>query len=263
MTEMMEKGTLTVDQVIGVVESDHRSGDLSFELPSGYLDQDGNLHRVVDIRPYTGEEEDILASTNMPMHRRMSKLIENCVTRIGEVSDLKQIKQVLRALSFSDRLYVIVKIRVATNGPIYSFDMKCPECGKSAMQNVDLNEVEFQGLTDPYKRQFSFKLPGTGNVVNWNVMDGIREDRIHQFSVDKDLLSIGIYGRVNDIDGKRVTMEMVKKMSPAQRRALRAEFEKQEGVVNRDVSYECKFCGHEWSADIDYAQASFFFPTDG
>lgn len=263
MTETtQEKSNLTVDQIIGgSIDTDHRSEQLTVELPTGYLDQEGNLHKFVDIRPYTGEEEDILAAQNMPMYRRMSKLIENCTTRIGELTDAKSIKQALRSLTFSDRLFLIVKIRIATNGPIYSFEMKCPECSNKALQNVDLNEVKFDGITDPYKRQFSFKLTGTGQVVNWNIMDGIREERIHQFSLDKDLLSIGIFARINDIDSKPVKMDHVKKMSPAQRRALRSEFEKQEGTINKDVMFECLSCGHEWSDDVDYAHPNFFFPT--
>lgn len=257
-----EAGNLTVDQVLRSVEPDSRSGHLSVELPTGYLDDEGELHKVADIRPYTGEEEDILASQNMPMYRRMSKLIENCVLRLGEYDDPRKLKSILRSLPFADRLFLIVQIRMATNGPIYSFDIKCPECAKKALQHVDLNEVKFAGLPDPLRRQFSCKLPGTGLSVTWNVMDGAREEKIHQYSLEKDLLSVGLFARINDIDGKRVTMDMIKKMTPAQRRFLRQEFDKHEGKVEQDVTFECPQCAHEWHDDVEYAHPSFFFPTD-
>lgn len=262
--EMMKESAsnLTVDSLMRSVQPESRSGVLTAALPTGYLDDDGNLHTAVDIRPYTGEEEDILASQNMPMYRRMAKMLENCTLRIGDYSDPKRIKQALRALPFSDRLYLIIQIRIATNGPIYSFETQCPECKRKAMQNVDLNEIKFAGLADPLKRQFSCKLDGTGAAVTWNVMDGGREEKIHQYSIEKDLLSVGIFARLNDIDGKRVTMEMIKKMTAGQRRRIRAEFDKHEGKIDQSVTFQCPHCDHEWADDVEYAHPSFFFPTD-
>jgi len=259
-----EVGTTTVDQIVSGVKSDTKSSHTCIELPTGYIDQDGNLQKAVDIRPYTGEEEDILASQKMPMYRRLGKLLENCVTRIGDIDDPKRLKSIIRQLVFSDRLFLIVQVRAATNGNIYSLDVKCPEedCGLNSMQHIDLADIKWVGLQDPMKRQYSFKLPGSGVDVTWNVMDGIREERIHQHSLDRDLLSVGILARLNDLDTRRVTMAMVKKMTPPQRRALRKEFEKAEGTLDDQVTFECKHCGHEWTDSVDYAQPSFFFPTD-
>lgn len=261
---MMEKGTTTAEQVAFTTENDVVSSHLSAILPTGYLDEDGCLHKSVDVRPYTGEEEDILASPKMPMYRRLGKLLENCVTKIGEYDDPKKIKSIVRSLVVSDRLFLIVQLRIATNGLVYSMDMKCPEeeCGRKAMQHIDLSEVSWGGITDPLRRQFTLKLPGTGKIVSWNVMDGAREERIHQYSLERDLLSVGIFSRINDIDGKKVTMEMVKAMSAPQRRALREEFNKKEGTIDNEIEFECPSCGHIWKASVDYAQPSFFFPSD-
>lgn len=260
---MTEKGTMNVSDMMSSVDSVVQSSAMHITLPTGYLDADGVLHKELDIRPYTGEEEDLLASSKMPIHRRLGKLLENCTTRIGDIESRDKIGQAIRSLVFSDRLFLLVQIRIATNGPIYSLEQKCAdaECGKVAMQHIDLNTIEWKGMPEPSKRQFSCKLPGSGDAVTWNVLDGKREEKIHQHSMSKDLLSVGLFGRLNDINGKQVTMELIKKMTPSDRRFLRTEFSKYEGKLDEDVEFECPECAHIWKGSVDYAQASFFFPT--
>ena len=57
-------------------------------------------------------------------------------------------------------------------------------------------------------------------------------------------------------------MEMIKKMSVADRKFLRAEFSKHEGKIDEDVEFECPHCCHVWMADLEYGNMGFFFPTD-
>lgn len=258
---LVEKGSVTVDSILKPVEATAFSSHVSGVLPTGYLDQDGVLHKSIDIRPYTGAEEDILASDKMPFYRRVGKVLEDCILKIGDITDPKQVVQAVRKLVFSDRLYAMVLLRIATNGPVYTFEMSCPECGKKSMQNIDLNDLIWHGLPDPMKRQGQTALP-SGKTVRWNVMDGAREERANLYSMHKDLLSIGIFARANDINGKQVTMDMIKALSPKERRMLREDFQKIEGRIDDEHEFECKECLHQWKSDVDLGQMSFFFPTD-
>lgn len=257
----VERGSATVSEMAATADTGYASSQMTVQLPTGYLDGSGTLHKAVDIRPFTGEEEDILASPKMPMSRRLNKLLDNCVTKIGNLSEPQEIKQALRSMIFSDRLFLIVQVRIATNGPEYGMEKECPseECSKKARYVLNLSDLTWNPIKTPERRQHVTKI--NGKAFSWNIMDGSREDKISEFPYETNTLSIGIYSRLNDIDGKKATMRDIKEMKPVDRTALRKAFSEQEGNVHDKVEFECEHCGHIWKDDVEFGQPSFFFPT--
>lgn len=49
---LVEKGSVTVDSILKPVEATAFSSHVSGVLPTGYLDQDGVLHKSIDIGPF-------------------------------------------------------------------------------------------------------------------------------------------------------------------------------------------------------------------
>lgn len=236
----------------------------TFELPSGYIDSSGSLHTTVHVREMTGDEEDVLTSRRMQAHQKLQQVMEGCVTQIGTIrrEGNSEWSKIIRDLTATDRLFIIVKIREITLGSAYTFKTKCPECGDIHEQAVSLSEFVIKAPLDPMIRSWSGSMPKSGLAYTAKVQTGVEEAKIAKAGESKDLLSLGMLARLVELDGKQpVTLAMVKSLPLADRAYLRAEFDKHESNIENDSEIECPACGHEYKAKIDIGDSNFFFPS--
>lgn len=233
-----------------------------YELPTGYLDQDGILHTSVMVREITGEEEDILASRKMPMYVRMNRVIENCVLSIGtHKNGIPAWSKVIKDLTVTDRLFLLIKIRIVTLGELFSFKAQCPNegCGKYSSQTTSLEEFNIKGLKDPMIRSWKGKLPKSGFTYTSRIQTGADEEKLAKVSGSEDLLSLAMLARLIELNGESpVQLPMVKKLSSMDRQFLRSDFEVHEGEIDNSVQITCPYCGAEFSDEVSIASPSFF-----
>jgi hypothetical protein len=202
----------------------------------------------------------------MPMHVRMNKILENCVTRIGDHEN-KSLSwaSVIRSLVVTDRLHLLLKIRILSLGPLFSAKCECAneDCKYISNQTVDLNDFVIEGLKDPYKRQWSGVLPKSKWSYTAKSQTGREEAKLAKHSQSKDLMSLAILGRLVELNGKeKISLQTIKKLSLIDRQHLRKEFADQEGDIIKNIEYECPDCGHENKQEVDIATTNFFFPTE-
>lgn len=241
-----------------------------FELPTGWLDRDKTdaegrptLVREVELKEITGTEEDMLASSKMQPHQKMNNLMVACTNRMGDITDKQKIRVIINELVSVDRFFLVYKIREISLGKIYKFSAPCPSCSDDKTRLVDLSEVEFPALENPYKRAFEGVLPKSKKNYRWLVQNGISEEKAQKLlKVSGDnIFSTLIMQRLESINGKPATMQMVKELSSADRNYLRQEFEEKEGTVKDDIDIKCDLCGHEFKVVADIGRKEFFFPT--
>jgi len=231
-----------------------------YDLPCGFIDEDGVLHGEVVVREITGAEEDILAAPKMPAVKKMNELFARCVERLGTISDKEKIAAAVPRLLVGDRVFLMFALRRASLGDDYPFKEKCPECEVEGLFNVDLSTMAVRPMSDCKKRIHDLKLP-SGKAVRWHALDGAGEAKLQNIAQRADALSLSVLARLDLLDGKPPTMEAVKILSLNDRNALRDDFEDKEGGVDTETEMACSSCGAVFMRDIDVGQKGFFFPS--
>jgi hypothetical protein len=147
------------------------SGDGAFLLPAGYVDDDGVLHRQVDLTQLTGREEEYLTSAPAQLSAAavITQLLTRCVQRIGDLPTVDT--ALIRNLLVSDREYLILKLWQITNGNKLRLILPCrsEECGKGMQIDLSLAEVPIRAqplLTRTFRLErndMEFRLPTGGD----------------------------------------------------------------------------------------------------
>jgi hypothetical protein len=78
---------------------------------------------------------------------------------------------------------------------------------------------------------------------------------------NKTTFSLGIFMRVDLIDGKPPTLADIQGLGLSDRNLLREEFQEIEGGLDTEVDLQCPDCEHDFAREVDVTQAGFFFPS--
>jgi hypothetical protein len=125
-----------------------RDREFACELPIGYLDADGRLHRTAVLRKMTGRDEAIMADKKHRNSgaRMITELLGNCLLRLGTL-ERPGIK-VAQALYSADRHFLLLKLREITFGPDMQGTYACPTCNTASAMVDDLAALEVVSLED-------------------------------------------------------------------------------------------------------------------
>lgn len=235
------------------------------ELPTGYLDADGQIHKEAWVREMTGEEEDILTARKVKIHQRMNQILEKCVTQIGSFRQADaNWPNVIKGLTVSDRLFLMIKIRTVSLGHLFSFKVKCTDdvCGKMSEQTVDLNEFKISGMPNPAERVFEIDLPKSKKKAKLKIQTGADEARVANFVNMQNPMTIITMSRLVELDGKnKISIDDVKKLPSMDMDAIRKAVKEHEGDIDNEIDVSCPHCGNEFKTDINVGSPTFFFPS--
>jgi hypothetical protein len=233
-----------------------------FELPCGYLDSQGNLHTSIEVCEMTGEEEEILAAKNMPVVKKMNKILTACTKAVGEFRDRQKIEQIIPDLTQGDRIFLLFAIRRVSLGDQMPFSAECPECKHKAHVSLDLSELESKPMPDPKIRVYEVVLPRTKKVVIMKVLTGRGEEAVSKAAVaGKDVISQAILSRVESLDGKPADLKALKALPLMDRNALRDAWQDREGGVDTAVKIQCPECERDFESEVDLGDRNFFMPS--
>jgi hypothetical protein len=235
------------------------------KLPLGYQDREGNWHRYADIREMTGRDEEALAD---PRNRNnaakaMTKFLASCVTKIGSISPVTE--EIIRDMSIGDRDFLMVKIRQLSFGNKVKIDSTCPNCSAKLGLTVNLDELEIKNpigedeeptLTHTISLPKGVEIEGrlykeavirtlTGADLEFVLQDKYRQNPVLMVSATilKNLVSIG--------PKRTFTMEDVRNLSSADRRAIGEQAGKKMPALDMEVHITCSVCNHEFSTTMD------------
>jgi hypothetical protein len=244
-------------------------GVIAGELPCGFIDAEGVRHYEYVAKEMTGHEEDILAGTG-PVMPRLNQIITNCLQSFGKLVDRRDIAKAVAQLTAIDRIVILMSIRRASLGDFWSTKIVCPKCEKQDNFTVNLAKMDIRPMKDPLTRRFESVL-SSGKRIEWHIMSADDEEWLtKKVKAKEDVLTLGLMARVDKVDDESLNrdkdykgaLRILKGLPLRERREIRKETQQHEGSVDTTVEFECKFCGHEWKAEMNVGQADFFFPSE-
>jgi len=233
-----------------------------FTLPDGYVDDEGVIHREVELAPVTGFEEELLDSVG-PAGRSaqvVTALLARCLRRVGKLAPVTT--SLVRDLLINDREFLMLKLRGLTLGKSLRAMVVCndPKCAQSmditlnldnlmpAAKHVDRRLFKFEVNEAEELFAFEFRLPtGADQEACIDFFGDDSESAIHQFLA-------GIILRVNNngsIDAQTVRALPAQVLSELERR-----IEELAPLVSIDLEANCVECGRRLVSHLDLT--SFF-----
>jgi hypothetical protein len=251
-------------EMLDMVE-EGQSGVCTVELPTGFLDADGKLYKTVHLKEMTGVEEDILASKKMNVTHKISKIIENCVTQIGPYKQSEAgWTQKISELVTTDRLFILIRIRILSLGSTLNFRFECPneDCKKTSPQSVLLEDFKISGLRDPMLREWSGVLPRSKKTFECKVQTGGDDERQSTLLNAEDSFSQVFLMRLSKLGDAAPTLKDIKSLSTFDRQFLRSQLKNNEGEIDNTVEISCPHCETEVKHEMDIGTPDFFFPSE-
>lgn len=132
--------------------------DNQFLLPVGYTDGDGVLHRIVTLRPMTGETEEAIADPKVRDNggKIITELLYSVIESIEGITRIN--KDIIRDLSTIDRDFLLLKNRQVSLGDETTYDDVCPHCRGRNSVTINLVEMPIEYLGDEEPKEITFDL---------------------------------------------------------------------------------------------------------
>lgn len=114
--------------------------EIEFELPKGFRDKEGKVHKEGVLRYATGLDREVLSKliTQNPSLAN-TLLLTRCIKSLG---DVKITDETFRQLSLRDRNYLFKTITENAFGyDVTNFEIECPNCGNSL--SISFNQTDF------------------------------------------------------------------------------------------------------------------------
>lgn len=229
----------------------------SCELPTGFC-LDNVIVKDVFFRELAGPEEEILASKKIPMSRRLTQVINNCTIRIGSIEDRAKISDLTSKMLNSDRLFLLIRLRIVSLGNLFSFEQECPSCNKKDKLVYDLNEIV---IIEPPKADALFKEFKTpsGSTVRIKAADAKIDEQIEKSGSEAAAVTMALFARIDSFNNLPPTLADIKNMAMKDRNVIRKEIDNLEGEIDDECNVECKYCGTSYKTTIPIGTPDFFF----
>ena len=116
--------------------------EYTFELPKGYVDKDGTLHREVVLREITGADQEAMLNPSLRNNpaKMLTALLARVIIRIGTLEKKKIDTSVTAGMFKSDRDFLISKLKEIDSGPDMEIDVECPDCGRKFKAMLDMSD---------------------------------------------------------------------------------------------------------------------------
>ncbi len=221
----------------------------------------------IDIKSVTAKEENILASTALIKKGVvLSELMRACLTnRNIDPEDML----------VGDRNAVLVSIRVSAYGHKYEANVTCPECGEPQDHEFDLSKLTLKTLDvepagGPGTNEFEFKLPSSGKVASFRLMDGATVSKL-----DRDMeairkktgreqgVTMRLMAQVTKLQGVSDPKNLpraLENLPASDAKALRAYMDRMSPGVDMEQEFECSSCGKVQEVEIPIG-TGFFWPS--
>lgn len=111
------------------------------ELPIGYTDEDGNLHRIAEISEIMGDDEEEITDKKVAKNpgNVITTLLTRKIIRLGDIE--KVTPNIVKNLFIADRDALLVAIRKLSAGEYMQFKTTCPNCQEKDDVIVDLDNL--------------------------------------------------------------------------------------------------------------------------
>jgi hypothetical protein len=236
------------------------------QLPGGYVDSEKCIHKQAELRPLTGREEELLATTStaLPSAALVTRVLSRCVLRIGDMSPVTE--TVVRDLLIGDRQYLLLQLRALTFGEQIQATLACPwpDCGKRvdidfSLTAIPVKTVEVQSLSYTItlpseneeadaERRVQFRLPNGGDQETVSPLLAQNE---------AEALTVLLHRCIQSVDQQPPSLELIRNLSSSARLAIEQQMETLAPGIELTMETQCPECGREFTAPFDLQD--FFF----
>ena len=116
--------------------------EYTFELPKGYVDGKGQVHREVTLREITGADQEAMLNPQLRNNpaKMLTALLARVITRLGALEGRQIDTGVTAGMFKSDRDFLILKLKEIDSGPEMDIDVECPDCGRKFKAMLDISD---------------------------------------------------------------------------------------------------------------------------
>lgn len=222
---------------------------------------------MVEIRPMTAREEDILTSRALLKKGTVvTELIKSCLVD-KSINTLD--------LVAGDRNALMVAVRITGYGAEYTAEVSCPECEAKSQQTFNLAELPIKRLEiDPVtegQNLFEFVLPHTKKKVLFKFTTGKDEEELTIIQEKQKKLGLktdstvttALQQAIVSVDGiedRAKINNFIKAMPARDSLALRNHIRQNEPGLTMKQDMTCPECGHSEEVNMPLG-VSFLWPT--
>src|SRR6266498_1389869 len=147
------------------------------QLPGGYWDDGGRLHRSFELSALTGREEELFLTAGQGQETAslVTSVLSRCLVRLGELSPVPP--SVVRSLLVGDRQYLLLRLRQLTFGDDVRANLLCPwrDCGAKVSATFSLSSVP---VASPQERAATFTVPLDDSSVTFRLPTGADQEEL-------------------------------------------------------------------------------------
>ena len=231
-----------------------------------YDGSDGPTNGVLNIRPMTGEEEQILAT---PRFVRKGTAINMIFS--------KCIRENIRPenLLSQDRTFLLIYLRGISYGTDYEVQVRCPDTDKQFTTTIDLDTLVVNRCPDDYNtNNLSGVLPKSGLKFSYRLSKGKDENELQEYrerklkafgdnAADDTLLfrTAQLLNNIENITGSESLKVVVKNLPIQDVNYLRNLVNDPPFGIQTKVSILSPFSNEEFEIDLPL-DSGFFFPRN-
>ena len=222
--------------------------------------QDGKMK----VKPMTVKEEEILSTARL---LREGKAIDMVLTNCLEVDDPDfDVKNLLSG----DRSFLLYYLRCLSYGASYDYKETCDKCRTEFAINKNLNTIKTIYLEDGFNEPISYKLPVSGDVIEFRLMRGKDEMRILNARKEQNnpnalqkvdtTLSLRYELQlvsVNSDNDKLAIRDYIKTMVAGDSSALRQYIDKVSCGIDITTMVECPNCQSSYESEVPVSESFF------
>lgn len=229
-------------------------------LPVGYTDENGELHRVVELTFMTGETEECIADPKVRDNggKIVTELLASVVTKIGNKPRVT--KEMIRNLTVIDRDYLLLKSREYSMGEVVEYVDTC-RCGGKNNITISIPKIECDYIDDETPKELTFELPNGYRDSNGTVHKkitvvlptGVVQERIAQAMrtnpaiANTTMLQL-ITKKLGEMDF--INPDVFRKMSKRDRDFISTKIGEVKGGVSMSTEVVCSDCGKTFTTTI-------------
>jgi hypothetical protein len=239
-------------------------------LPGGYVDEDGVLHREVDLAPLSGREEELLADPRQGGGAAaVTAILSRCLRRLGTISPVPA--ELVRRLLVADRQYLLLKLRDITLGDQVQATISCPwaDCGQKvdidfSLRDVPVTESQEKGPT--YTMELSEEAACSGEpgqadrAIALRLPNGEDQEVVAPL-VAADAASAFATLLVRCIQRVGLSEQrgdaLIRRLSPLAQQEIERHMEAVAPRVELTIEGQCRECGRDFGVPFDPQE--FFF----
>lgn len=212
----------------------------------------------------TNEEMKRLAHTELPF-KMLPTIIDDCLTVKPGISSYD--------MCLGDYQYLLYRLRIATYGSDYPVDVKCPYCGQTHKETIDLEKLGVIEYKEEMGNLFNITLPLSKKQIKLRLqtprmMDEIvrrtKEIRQKGSSESEPAFLLNVKSNIAEVDGKVLDdiklEQFVRSLPMRDTNYLLKSIDKLNIGLDLNVEFTCPSCGKTFKDMLPFT-GEFFGPS--